>query len=50
MSGRCIMCGRELGYDGTHCERCVEEEPNLETIKVKVTLSTPKDIDRKSVV
>lgn len=44
MSGRCIMCGRELGYDGTHCECCVEEEPSLETIKVKVTLSTPKDI------
>lgn len=44
MSGKCMTCGRELGYDGMCCDRCVEEEPNFETIKVRVSLSTPKDI------
>lgn len=44
MSGRCIICGRELGYDGMCCDRCMEDEPSLETTKGKVTLNTPKDI------
>lgn len=44
MSDRCMMCGGEVGWDGTYCGCCAEEEPNFDTIKVRVSLSTPKDI------
>lgn len=44
MSDKCMMCGGELRCDGTYCGGCAEEEPNFNTIKVRVSLSTPKDI------
>lgn len=44
MNDKCMMCGGELGCDGAYCGSCAEEEPNFNTIKVRVSLSTPKDI------